>query len=840
MKVLKRNGKQEKFNSEKIDKCAERACVGLKSTDWEIVVMNATLKLYDGVTTKEIDQALIKSASSLIEEEPNYSNVAARILLNTIYKEVFDESADSDVMELQYRKSFITNIKKGVKNGIYNKELLGFDLKVLSDKIDIERDELFEYIGLQSLKDRYLFKLEGKIIETPQACWMRIAMGLALGEKKEDRTEKAIQFYTAMSKFLYIPSTPTLFYSGSTRSQLSSCFLNTFEDSVFGIFDGLHQEAQKSKFAGGLGMDFTPFRAGGALISSTGGKTTGAVYTWKLFNDMLLSINQGGKRKGAGCGYLETWHYDIEDFLVLRRNVGEERRRCHDLNTANWIPDLFMKQVEADGDWYLFSPEEVPDLHDLFGAAFEQRYWEYVEKGKSGEIRLFRTVKAKDLWKQMLKMLFETGHPWITFKDPCNQRYTNQHEGIVHSSNLCTEITLHTKATKFAPNNNREILEYGETAVCNLGSVVLSNHMKKGDNPLNDSGWVMDWDKLRVTVQTAVRALDNVIDINFYPTEEAKKSNKRHRPVGLGSMGWHDVFIQMGIPYDSEDAINMSSIISEFISYAAIEASSDLAAEKGKYETYEGSLWSQNIFPHDSYNKMMASRGHAFERGGKFSATEYITDWAPLRDKLSKQGMRNSNVMAIAPNASISSIVGCSPCTEPYFANIYVYTTLSGDFTMVNRHLVNDLKKLKVWSRDNRERLKASNGDVATLLLDPADKERLISIYKTAHKVDQFKLLDAANERGKWIDQAMSVNLFNEKTSLKYLNDLYFHAWTIGLKTTYYLRGQAASNIEKSTVNSDKILSSISDAPKPVGTPQPEEGEILACSILDPTCQSCQ
>lgn len=831
MKVLKRNGRQEKFNDSKIHMCANRACVGLKNTDATIVVMNATLKLYDGVTTKEIDGALIKSARSLIEQEPNYSNVAARILLNTIYKEVFNESADNDVMQLQYKKAFITNIKKGVKNGVFDKQLLAFDFNALTEAIVISRDKLFEYIGLQSLKDRYLTKVDGVIVETPQACWMRIAMGLALGESG-NKTDHAISFYNRMSTFKYVPSTPTLFYSGSTRSQLSSCFLTTFEDSVFGIFDGLHQEAQKSKFAGGLGMDFTPFRAGGALISSTGGKTTGAVYTWKLFNDMLLSINQGGKRKGAGCGYLETWHYDIEDFLVLRKNVGEERRRCHDLNTANWVPDLFLKQVEKDGDWFLFSPEEVPDLHDLFGAAFEQRYWEYVAQGEAGEIRLFRKIKAKDLWKQMLKMLFETGHPWITFKDPCNERYTNQHEGIVHSSNLCTEITLHTKATRFAANNNREIEEYGETAVCNLGSIVLSRHL---NTVYGECGTLIDWDELELTIYEAVRMLDNVIDINFYPTEEAKKSNKRHRPIGLGSMGWHDVFIKHNIAYDSDEAIKLSGKISEFIAMHAIMASSITAAEKGAYESYDGSLWSQNIFPQDSYNIMMSTRG------SDASAIQSYEEWATVREHVSKHGMRNSNVLAIAPNASISSIVGCSPCTEPYFANIYVYATLSGDFQMINRHLVDDLKKLKAWNKNNINALKASNGDVSSIAVNTDDgidhKARLIQIYKTAHSVDQFKLLEAANERGKWIDQAMSVNIFNSKTSLKYLNDLYLHAWKIGLKTTYYLRGQSASNIEKSTINSDKILSSISDTGD---TLELEEGATLACNIMDPTCLSCQ
>jgi ribonucleoside-diphosphate reductase alpha chain len=437
MRVLKRNGKEEVFNDKKIHKRVERACKGIDHVDPKTIVYNSTLKLYDGVRTEEIDQALIKSSRALIEQQPEYSSVAAAILLNSLYKEVFGESVDSDAVQYQYRKAFVTNIKKLVKEGVLAKDLLKFDLKQLAEHIDIKRDELFEYAGLQTVVDRYLIKSNNSIVESPQAWWMRIAMGLALGEKVEERTDYAIKFYNVLSEMLYVPSTPTLFYSGAVRSQLSSCFLNTFEDSVFGIFDGLHQEAQKSKFAGGLGMDFTPFRAGGALINSTGGKTTGAVYTWKLFNDMLVSINQGGKRRGAGCGYLATWHYDIEDFLELKKNTGDERKRCHDLNTAHWIPDLFMKQVESEGKWYLFSPEEVPDLQETFGDEFEQRYWWYVEKGKAGELRLFREVNAKDLWKKMLKMLFETGHPWITFSDPSNSRYSNQHKGIVRSSNLC-------------------------------------------------------------------------------------------------------------------------------------------------------------------------------------------------------------------------------------------------------------------------------------------------------------------------------------------------------------------------------------------------------------------
>lgn len=830
MKVLKRNGRQEKFNQDKISACVQRACKGLKGTDDQTVIFNATVKLFDGVKTSEIDESLIKSARALIETEPNYSNVAARLLINTIYKEVFGESADSDAFELQYKKAFITNIKRGVKEDKYNKEFLKYDLKTISEAIDIERDQLFEYIGLQSVYDRYLVRLDGRVIETPQAWWMRIAMGLALAELPEHRTQVAIDFYKVMSSHDYVPSTPTLFYAGTVRSQLSSCFLNTFEDSVFGIFDGLHQEAQKSKFAGGLGMDFTPFRAGGARINTTGGKTTGAVYTWKLFNDMLVAINQGGKRKGAGCGYLETWHYDIEDFLALKRNVGEERRRCHDLNTANWIPDLFMEQVKKDGPWYLFSPDEVPDLHDLYGKAFELRYWEYVDKGLAGELRLFKQVEAKELWKSMLKMLFETGHPWITFKDPCNIRYTNQHAGVVHSSNLCTEITLHTKATTFQPNNDREIEEYGETAVCNLGSINLSNFID--DLEVGGEKRLLDWPRLAETIKIAIRMLDNVIDINFYPTQEAKLSNIKHRPIGLGSMGWHEVFIAHGIPYDSDKAVELSGEIQERISMHAIAASAALAEERGAYESYEGSLWSRGILPQDSFNTLMELRGNPDRVHDRNSG------WKHVRELVSKHGMRNSNVMAIAPNASISSIVGTSPCTEPWYANIYVYSTLSGDFVTINRRLVDILKKRKAWTRDNTNRLKAANGDVSALVVE--GKEELAALFKTAHQVDQFKLIKAANERGKWIDQAMSVNIFNNKTSLKYLNEIYMYAYDVGMKTTYYLRNIGASSIEKASVNSEKILSSIGDT-EPVAKPiEPEQKEALACNILDPTCQSCQ
>ena len=826
MKVKKRSGKTEEFNEKKVHNCAKRACKGLDSTDYKQVVYNATLKLYDGIPTEAIDEALIKSARALIEQEPQYKYVAARLLLQALYKQVFEEGVDSDAFDLQYRKSFITNLKKLAKAGIVNKELLKYDLKKLSNALKLDRDYLFPYIGLQTINDRYFYRIDGQVVEAPQTWLMRVAMGLALAEKPEERTDCAIQFYEVLSTFRYMTSTPTLFNAGGVRNQLSSCFLNTFEDSLEGIFDGLHQEAQKSKFAGGLGMDFTPFRAGNALISSTGGKTQGSVYIWKMFNDMLVAINQSGKRRGAGCGYLETWHYDIYDFLELKKNTGDDRRRCHDMNTANWIPDLFMKQVASDGPWYLMSPDEAPELHELWGDAFESKYWEYVEKGKRGEMRLFREVSAKELWKLMLKMLFETGHPWMTWKDPSNFRYSNQHAGVVHSSNLCTEIILHNKPTGFERNNDRQIKEYGETAVCNLGSINLATHTK-----VVNGKSVIDWELLANTVVVASRMLDNVIDINFYPTQEAKLSNTRHRPVGMGSMGWHDLFFALDINYDSDEAVNLSDKVYEFISMHTIWASSKLAKERGVYSTYEGSLWSKNIFPIDTYNALAAKRA---ENGITMNAAkETLAEWEQVRKHVKEHGMRNSNTMAIAPTATISSIVGCSPTTEPLYNNIYVYSTLSGDFTVICEPFVNDLKKLGLWNHDMLNEVKRVNGDVLQLNIPTQHKAYLQNKYKTAFQVDQFQLLRSAAARGKWIDQAMSVNLFNDKTSLKYLNDLYVLAWELGLKTTYYLRNRGASDIEKASVSSkatESIVSSIGD----------ESSNIKACRIDNPDCESCQ
>tara|TARA_R110002096_G_scaffold46900_2_gene125405 strand:- start:4694 stop:6463 length:1770 start_codon:yes stop_codon:yes gene_type:complete len=587
-----------------------------------------------------------------------------------------------------------------------------------------------------------------------------------------------------------------------------------------GIFDGLHQEALKNKYAGGLGMDLTNFRATNSYIRGTNGYTQGAVYFWKLYGDMLTAVNQGGKRRGAGCAYLEIWHADYEDFIQLRKNTGDERKRTHDMNTASWIPDLFFEKVQNDGNWYMFSPDEVPDLHDLFGKEFEKRYKEYTKLGKAGKLRNFKSISAKELWKKMLRSLFETGHPWVTFKDPSNIRYSNQHEGTVHSSNLCTEILLHTKATKYKDDGGRGVIEYGETAVCNLGSVNLANHMIK-DETIGLT--LIDYPKLRKTIQVAMRMLDNVIDINYYPTKETAKSNLRHRPVGLGSMGWHDAYMELGINYDSEEAIKLSSDLYEFISHEAINASCQLAKERGPYESYDGSLWSQDIFPADTYRVLMKKR--TLRASSQKNTHDIGIDWDKLREDVKKHGMRNSNTMAIAPTATISSIVGCSPSIEPYFSVLYVYSTLSGEFTMVNEYFVNDMKRLGLWSEGFIDQLKAVDGDISKL-----DNQNITDDirekYKTAFQQDQFKLIDAAAMRQRWIDQGQSLNLYNSQTSLKYLNDLYLHAFQSGLKTTYYLRNLAASKIEKSTVSSESI------------TPEPEN--ISACGLNDGECESCQ
>ena len=804
--VKKRNGKLEEFDVEKINKCVYRACQGIDGNNVSAseVILDAQLQLYDKITTKEIDEALILSARAKIEKEPNYSKVAAALAVNALYKEVFRESVDSDTFELQYRKTFVQNTKKLVKAGVLSDRLLDFDLKKISEAIMPERDKIFKYLGLQILIDRYFLKLNKKTMETPQAFWLRIAMGLALNE--ENKEERAIEFYNLFSNMLYTPSTPTLFNSGTTHSQLSSCYLNTFDDSIDGIFEGVWQEARKSKYAGGLGFDVTNFRSSGAFIKGTNGISGGIVPWLKIFNDTLVAVNQGGKRPGAGCAYLEPWHLDFEDFLNLRRNTGDERLRCHDMNTASWTPDLFMQKVKADADWYMFCPSECRELHEAYGEDFEESYNYYCQKAEEGEIKNFRKTKAKDLWKKMLKVLFETSHPWITFKDPSNIRYSNQHVGVVHSSNLCTEIMLHTKPSVYENGRKTEI---GETAVCNLGSVNLKSHIRDADGKL-----FLDRDRLASTIGTALRVLDNVIDLNFYPTEEARNSNLQHRPVGLGMMATHDLLHALDIQYDSDEAVKFIDELTEFFSYNAIFASSKLAKERGSYKTYSGSLWDQGILPIDTYNRLMEYRGSSVT-----AKTSKSLDWQLLRDHITRYGMRNSNTMAIAPTATIGYINGVEQSIEPNFSVLFVYENKSGNFYIMNENFVEDMKKEGLWSSSFAEAVKEVDGDVSLLDIPDKYKEK----YKTAFDRDMFKLIDCNAARQKWIDQGVSFNLYNKSTSLKYLNDIYMAAWEAGLKTTYYLRNRGASKVEKSTKK------------------EYTKEEQIACSIANPeACEACQ
>ena len=807
IKVKKRNGKLEQFDVEKINKCVYRACAGIDGNNVSAseIILDAQLQLYDKITTKEIDEALILSARAKIEKEPNYSKAAAALAVNALYKEVFRESVDSDTFDLQYKKSFVQGIKKLVKSEILNEKLLDYDLKKLSEALMPERDRKFKYLGLQILIDRYFIRNNNKIIESPQAFWMRIAMGLALNE--DNKEERAIEFYNLFSNLLYTPSTPTLFNSGTTHSQLSSCYLNTFDDSIDGIFEGVWQEARKSKYAGGLGFDVTNFRASGAFIKGTNGISGGLVPWLKILNDTLVAVNQGGKRPGAGCAYLEPWHLDFEDFLNLRRNTGDERLRCHDMNTASWVPDLFMQKVKADEDWYMFCPADCRELHEAYGEDFEESYDYYCKKAEEGELKNFRKVKAKELWKKMLKVLFETSHPWITFKDPSNLRYSNQHQGTVHSSNLCTEILLHTKPSKY---QDGEKVEIGETAVCNLGSVNLKNHLSQ-----DESGkCTLNKDLLASTVKTAIRLLDNVIDLNFYPTKEAENANMQHRPIGLGMMATHDVLQLVDLQYDSDEAVKYVDELTEFFSYHAILSSSKLAQERGSYKTYSGSLWDKGELPIDTYNRLLDFRkkSSGTPRGGKM-------DWSEVRESISKYGIRNSNTMAIAPTATIGYINGVEQSIEPNFSVLFVYENKSGNFYITNEQFVDDMKREGLWSQRFAEAVKEADGDVTLLDIPEKYKEK----YKTAFDRDMFKLIQCNAARQKWIDQGISFNLYNKNTSLKYLNDIYMTAWEAGLKTTYYLRNRGASKVEKSTKK------------------EYTEEEQVACSIANPeSCEACQ
>ena len=816
--VKKRNGRLQKIDINKINICAQRACDDLEDVSASEIVIDANVQLYDKIPTKEIDKALIMSARAKIEKEPNYSHVAAKLLLGNIHKEVFGSSVDKDAFDHQYRLSFIKNIKLLTNEGILNKKLLEYDLKKLSESLRLDRDHKFKYLGLQILHDRYLLHVKGRRLESPPSFWMRVAMGLALNEKNKE--QKAIEFYEAISSFRLCPSTPTLFNSGSVRSQLSSCYLNTFDDSIDGIFDGAWQEARKSKYAGGLCFDVTNFRSAGSHIKGTNGTSSGLVPWLKIFNDLLVAVNQGGKRPGAGCAYIEPWHLDIEDFLDLKKNTGEERRRCHDLNTANWLPSLFLDYVEKNKDWYLFSPSEVKDLHNSYGETFNKKYKKYCKMADEGEIDNFKIISAKDLWKKMLRALFETGHPWMTFKDSANIRYSNKHEGVVNSSNLCTEIFLHTKPSEYKEGVKEEV---GETAVCNLSSVNLKEH-------LNDNG-KLNFKVLSKTISTQMRMLDNVIDLNFYPTQEAKKSNLSHRPVGAGTMGWADVFHSYQVDFSTEEAVKFSDELYEFISYHCIMNSSKLAKEKGVYSTYKGSTWSEGILPIDTYRDLMEflKQKPIIHRGKKFCPE---LEWKNVRDHIKHHGMRNSNTMAIAPTATISYIQGCSPSIEPDFSVLFVYENKSGNLFITNEWFVKECKKMGIWNQGLVDIVKSVNGDLSQL--NGEIPQEIKELHKTAFNHDQFKLIESAAARQKWIDMGQSLNLFNKNNSLKYLNDLYFHARNKGLKSTYYLRNKSASKIEKSTeANSN-------DSNSNTGDTNDDTIDATACSILDPSCESCQ
>ena len=814
IKIKKRNGRLEDICIDKINKCVERACDSLDDVFVSEVVLDASLQLYNKIPTVEINKALILSARAKIEKEPNYAYVAARMLLNNLYKEVFGNTVESETFVDQYKKSFVKNIKAMVKEDRISDQLLSYDLELLSEELDPSRDRSFKYLGIQTLYDRYFIHLKGERMETPQAFYMRVAMGLCLDE--DNKEKRAIEIYNMMSEFRYSPSTPTLFNSGTNRSQLSSCYLSTVDDSIDGIFGTIHGQARLSKYAGGLGVDWSSVRATGGYIKGTNGNSSGLVPWLKIFNDTLVAVNQGGKRKGAGCSYLEPWHLDIDDFLDLRKNTGDDRRRCHDMNTALWVCDEFMIAVSKKRDWYLFDPAECSELHEVYGKEFSKVYRKYKKMADNGEIENFRIVNAKDLWKKILTALYETGHPWITFKDAANIRYSNKHEGVVHSSNLCTEIFLHTKPTK---HDEGEVIEIGETAVCNLASINLASHLKVR---------TIDWKKLQQTVETAIRGLDNVINLNFYPTKEAEKSNLAHRPIGLGIMGTHDILHRLGIPYNSKDAVVICGKIQEFISLHAIKTSALLAKEKGKYPSFKGSEWDNGNFPIDTYCDLMNQREKLSpENVYKREDFESFEEWEEVRLLVSEHGMRNSNVMAIAPTATISYIQGCSQSVEPDYSVLYVYSTLSGEFTMVNEHFVAVAKKKGIWCQELIDALKSADGDVMLLDLD----EDIQREFKTAFDINYDILIEAAAERQKWIDMGQSLNLYNKLESLKYLNDLYFKAWESGLKSTYYLRGKSATRLEKSTVESPKEESIV---------PEEDLSKVTACSVTDPDCESCQ
>ncbi len=814
----------------------ESACAGLGPDVRPDPIMAETKRnLYDGVPIDEVHKAAILAARTLIEKDPAYSRATARLLLHTIRREILGEEVLQTEMHSRYADYFPGFIKRGVQAELLDEKLLQFDLAKLGAAMKAERDLQFDYLGLQTLYDRYFLHIDEARIELPQAFFMRVAMGLALGEI--DREARAIEFYEVLSTFDFMSSTPTLFNAGTRRSQLSSCYLTTVADDLDGIYEALKENALLSKFAGGLGNDWTNVRALGSHIKGTNGKSQGVVPFLKVVNDTAVAVNQGGKRKGAVCAYLESWHLDLEEFLELRKNTGDDRRRTHDMNTANWIPDLFMKRVmegaehpedASKGQWTLFSPSTCPDLHDKFGKEFEAAYTAYEDKAARGEIKLFKTMRASDLWRKMLSMLFETGHPWITFKDACNVRSPQQHVGVVHSSNLCTEITLNTSET--------------EIAVCNLGSVNLVHHLALADGRMQ-----IDQAKLKRTISTAMRMLDNVIDINYYAVKKARDSNLRHRPVGLGIMGFQDALYELGVPYASEAAVEFADRSMEAVCYHAYWASTDLAAERGRYSSYRGSLWDRGILPIDSLDLL------AQQRGGYVEVDRSVwLDWDALRQRIAQHGMRNSNCVAIAPTATISNIIGVSASIEPSFGNLSVKSNLSGEFTVVNEYLVRDLKKLGLWDDVMVMDLKHFDGSLRRIDRVP---EEMKALYATAFEIETRWLVEAAARRQKWIDQAQSLNIYMAGASGKKLDETYKLAWLRGLKTTYYLRTVGATHAEKSTVkaghmnavsNSGGASGSSAKGALPITSPDVRDGdssagsEIKFCAIDDPGCEACQ
>jgi len=809
----------------------ENACAGLGAdVKADPIVAETMRNLYDGVPMDEVFKASILAARTLIEKDPDYTYATARLLFHTISREVLGRDVAQADMAEAYADYFPGFIKKGVEAERLDEKLMQFDLKRLGAALKSDRDLQFDYLGLQTLYDRYFLHIGKQRIELPQAFFMRVAMGLSLNEI--DREARAIEFYEVLSSFDFMSSTPTLFNAGTLRSQLSSCYLTTVPDDLDGIYESIKENALLSKFAGGLGNDWTRVRALGSHIKGTNGESQGVVPFLKVVNDTAVAVNQGGKRKGAVCTYLETWHLDIEEFLELRKNTGDDRRRTHDMNTANWVPDLFMRRVMEKGTWTLFSPSNVPDLHDLFGAEFERAYVAYEAKAASGEISPTRTLQAADLWRKMLTMLFETGHPWITFKDACNVRSPQQHAGVVHSSNLCTEITLNTSDT--------------ETAVCNLGSVNLLHHLKDGE-----SGKVLDHDKLKRTITTAMRMLDNVIDINYYAVKKARDSNLRHRPVGLGLMAFQDCLYSLRIPYSSDAAVQFADRSMEAICYYAYWASTELARERGKYSSYKGSLWDKGVLPLDTLDMLTEARGGYVEVDR--SAT---MDWDALRKKIAQDGMRNSNCVAIAPTATISNIIGVDASIEPCFGNLSVKSNLSGEFTVINSYLVRDLKRLGLWDDVMVMDLKHFDGSLQPIDRVPAEIKQL---YATAFEVETQWLVEAAARRQKWIDQAQSLNIYMAGASGKKLDETYKLAWVRGLKTTYYLRTMSATHAEKSTVTAGR-LNAVSNGNEGAGPARMSSAmeaaataaqaqmalsdnaatDIRFCGVDDPTCESCQ